>query len=59
MMKPRLWMALVAVAALAALAGPAGAQTRELGSRGVLLDRIAAIVNEGVVLKSELDVATD
>jgi hypothetical protein len=33
----------------------AQAQTRELATSGVLLDRIAAIVNEGVVLKSELD----
>jgi peptidyl-prolyl cis-trans isomerase SurA len=36
-------------------AGLLAAQTRELGARGVLLDRIAAVVNEGVVLKSELD----
>jgi peptidyl-prolyl cis-trans isomerase SurA len=33
----------------------AQAQTRELATSGVLLDRIAAIVNDGVVLKSELD----
>jgi peptidyl-prolyl cis-trans isomerase SurA len=32
-----------------------GAQTRELSSNGVLLDRIAAVVNEGVVLTSQLD----
>ena len=31
------------------------AQTRELATRGELLDRVAAIVNEGVVLNSELD----
>jgi peptidyl-prolyl cis-trans isomerase SurA len=31
------------------------AQTRETSSSGVLLDRIAATVNEGVVLQSELD----
>lgn len=35
--------------------GTAHAQTRELATRGVLLDRIAAVVNNGVVLKSELD----
>jgi peptidyl-prolyl cis-trans isomerase SurA len=46
--------AIVVFAAVFA-AGFAGAQTRELGARGALLDRIAAIVNEGVVLKSELD----
>ncbi|MBV6418097.1 MAG: Chaperone SurA [Steroidobacteraceae bacterium] len=35
--------------------GTAFAQTRELASGGELIDRIAAIVNDGVVLKSELD----
>jgi peptidyl-prolyl cis-trans isomerase SurA len=35
------------------------AQTRELSSSGELLDRIAAVVNEGVVLVSELDMQTD
>ena len=34
---------------------PAFAQTREASSSGVLLDRVAATVNEGVVLSSELD----
>jgi peptidyl-prolyl cis-trans isomerase SurA len=38
-----------------AIHGLATAQTRELDTRGVLLDRIAAIVNDGVVLNSELD----
>jgi peptidyl-prolyl cis-trans isomerase SurA len=31
------------------------AQTRELATRGVMLDRVAAVVNDGVVLNSELD----
>src|SRR5262245_21483733 len=31
------------------------AQTRELSTGGVLLDRVAAVVNDGIVLKSELD----
>jgi len=35
------------------------AQTRELSSQGVLLDRIAAVVNDGVVLLSELETETD
>ena len=35
------------------------AQTRELSSSGVLLDRIAAVVNDGVVLVSQLDEQTD
>ena len=30
-------------------------QTRELATKGVLLDRVAAVVNDGVVLSSELD----
>jgi peptidyl-prolyl cis-trans isomerase SurA len=32
------------------------AQTRDIGVHGEMLDRIAAIVNDGLVLKSELDV---
>ncbi len=36
-------------------AAAAFAQTREASSSGVLLDRVAATVNEGVVLSSELD----
>ncbi len=35
-------------------AGQLGAQTRELGSSGELLDGVAAVVDSGVVLKSEL-----
>lgn len=41
------------------LCGGAFAQTRELSSSGVLLDRIAAIVNDGVVLTSQLDEQTE
>ena len=37
------------------LAGVAHSQTRELTTTGDLLDRVAAVVNEGVVLQSELD----
>ncbi|HEU4780636.1 MAG TPA: peptidylprolyl isomerase [Steroidobacteraceae bacterium] len=41
---------------LACFAAPAAfSQTREASSTGVLLDRVAATVNEGVVLSSELD----
>jgi peptidyl-prolyl cis-trans isomerase SurA len=35
------------------------AQTRDIGVHGEMLDRIAAIVNEGLVLKSELDSQMD
>src|ERR1700723_4320130 len=38
------------------LLSPSHAQTRDIGAHGELLDRIAAIVNDGLVLKSELDV---
>lgn len=37
----------------------ASAQTRELSSSGELLDRIAAVVNEGVVLRSQLEEQTE
>jgi peptidyl-prolyl cis-trans isomerase SurA len=36
-------------------AGAAWAQTRDMSSSGVALDRVIAIVNEGVVLQSQLD----
>jgi peptidyl-prolyl cis-trans isomerase SurA len=51
---PVLTLVAMSVAALA-VCGRAAAQTRELDTRGVLLDRIAAIVNDGVVLNSDLD----
>jgi peptidyl-prolyl cis-trans isomerase SurA len=35
---------------------PSHAQTRDIGVHGEMLDRIAAVVNDGLVLKSELDV---
>jgi peptidyl-prolyl cis-trans isomerase SurA len=46
---------------LAAVLGCASAQAqdRDLSSRGQLLDGIAAIVNDGIVLKSELAAETD
>jgi peptidyl-prolyl cis-trans isomerase SurA len=44
---------------LASLPGLAPAQTRELSANGQLLDRIAAVVNDGVVLTSELDEQTE
>jgi peptidyl-prolyl cis-trans isomerase SurA len=45
--------------ALALFSAAGFAQTRELSTSGVLLDRIAAIVNDGVVLASRLDQQTD
>ena len=50
-------LAVIGGLALAAFLGVprAEAQTRDIGAHGELLDRIAAIVNDGLVLKSELD----
>ncbi|MGQ0428673.1 MAG: peptidylprolyl isomerase [Gammaproteobacteria bacterium] len=50
-MRPKL----LALAAVLALPASALAQTRELSTSGVALDRVVAIVNEGVVLQSQLD----
>jgi len=44
---------------LAGLATVAQAQTRELSSSGELLDSIVALVNDGIVLRSELQAETD
>jgi peptidyl-prolyl cis-trans isomerase SurA len=44
-----------AIACVTVLASVAIAQTRELSSRGELVDRVAAVVGEGVVLVSQLD----
>src|ERR1700729_3543218 len=41
------------------LMSPSHAQTRDIGVHGEMLDRIAAIVNDGLVLKSELDAQMD
>jgi len=38
---------------------PVNAQTRDIGVHGQMLDRVAAIVNDGLVLKSELDAQMD
>lgn len=45
--------------ALLLSAGIASAQTRDLSTSGVPLDRIAAVVNEGIVLNSQLDEQTE
>src|SRR5579885_2861586 len=46
--------ALLSIAGLA-LTATVHAQTRDLATQGDLLDRIAAVVNDGVVLESEVD----
>ncbi|HEX9707971.1 MAG TPA: peptidylprolyl isomerase [Steroidobacteraceae bacterium] len=40
---------------MALASGAALAQTRELSSSGVALDRVVAVVNEGIILQSQLD----
>jgi peptidyl-prolyl cis-trans isomerase SurA len=50
----RRFLTIALLAALAA-AGAAPAQTRGIGERGDLLDRIAVVVNDGVVLQSQID----
>jgi peptidyl-prolyl cis-trans isomerase SurA len=45
---------LVLILGALALPGLALAQTRDLSTQGTLLDRIAAVVNDGVVLESEV-----
>lgn len=46
---------LTLAAASLVLASPASSQNRSLYDRGLMLDRVAAVVNDGVVLRSELD----
>jgi len=47
------------IAAATLLSSMSHAQTRDIGVHGEMLDRIAAIVNDGLVLKSELDAQMD
>ncbi|HVY63318.1 MAG TPA: peptidylprolyl isomerase [Gammaproteobacteria bacterium] len=54
-MHRNLALALCAAALFVAAGLPAHAQERGLGSGGELLDGVAAVVNDGVVLKSELN----
>jgi peptidyl-prolyl cis-trans isomerase SurA len=53
-----MWMVVLGLAALG-VHGNARAQTRELDTQGELLDRVVAIVNDGVVLNSDLDAQLD
>src|SRR5271155_922320 len=52
----KLWLACATLLAQLLLLPASFAQTRDIGVHGELLDRIAAVVNDGLVLKSELDV---
>jgi peptidyl-prolyl cis-trans isomerase SurA len=53
-----MWTVVLGLAALG-VHGSAGAQTHELATQGDLLDRVVAIVNDGVVLNSDLDAQLD
>ena len=46
---------LIVILGALAFQGQALAQTRDLSTQGALLDRIAAVVNDGVVMESEVD----
>jgi len=46
---------LISLLAALTLSGPALAQTRDLSTSGASLDRVVAIVNDGVVLQSQVD----
>ncbi len=54
-MMPRMSAARALLALSFVLPALALAQTRELADKGALLDRVAAVVNDGVVLQSELE----
>jgi len=61
-MKPKIAKPLAAwllAAACLAAGSAAWSQNRELGSSGSLLDGVAAVVDEGIVLKSELESAVE
>ncbi len=45
----------IALLATAFASHGAGAQTRDIGSRGELLDRIAVVVNDGIVLQAQIE----
>jgi peptidyl-prolyl cis-trans isomerase SurA len=51
----KLLIVLSFISAIGLLGQGVQAQTRDLGVHGELLDRIAAVVNDGLVLRSELD----
>jgi len=52
---PLIYKRFFALAALALAAAAAHSQSQDLSSTGVLLDRVAAVVNDGVVLTGDVD----
>jgi peptidyl-prolyl cis-trans isomerase SurA len=55
-MRRSLFLSSAGLTFLALVATPVTGSAKELSTNGVLLDRVAAVVNEGVVLQSELDI---
>ena len=55
-MRRSLFLSSAGLTFLALVATPLASSAKELSTNGVLLDRVAAVVNEGVVLQSELDI---
>jgi peptidyl-prolyl cis-trans isomerase SurA len=55
-MRRSLFLSSAGLTFLALVATPLAGSAKELSTNGVLLDRVAAVVNEGVVLQSELDI---
>src|ERR1700683_227025 len=55
-MRRSLFLSSAGLTFLALVATPLAGAAKELSTNGVLLDRVAAVVNEGVVLQSELDI---
>jgi peptidyl-prolyl cis-trans isomerase SurA len=54
-MRRSVFLSSAGLAFLGLVATPLAGGAKELSGNGVLLDRVAAVVNEGVVLQSELD----
>ncbi|MFI4866404.1 MAG: peptidylprolyl isomerase [Steroidobacterales bacterium] len=54
-MRRSLFLSSAGLTFLALVAAPLAGSAKQLSTNGVLLDRVAAVVNEGVVLQSELD----
>jgi peptidyl-prolyl cis-trans isomerase SurA len=54
-MRRSLFLSSASLTFLGLVAAPLAGSAKELSTNGVLLDRVAAVVNEGVVLQSELD----
>ncbi|HEX2791225.1 MAG TPA: peptidylprolyl isomerase [Steroidobacteraceae bacterium] len=50
---PSAWLVLLGL-----VAAPGAPAAKELSTKGVLLDKVVAVVNDGVVLQSELDIET-